>query len=223
METACSSNLPPTNQLGVFSVNYSRLERFRTMFKKIFALFSPKAPEPKAVDPLDLLQQNLDTEKANAKALDEFEYKKKAEERKLIERKAKLASIERELENTFDYLTKGHQRVKKIERRIAALKQEEKENIQAHLDKACALRAKFEASLWEEEAAPVPAPVPVPPAVPVPAPVPTAPVPTAPAPAPAPVPTAPAPAPGEEEEQRPKTPGYKLEQRGSNPNVKNKK
>ena len=153
METACSSNLPPTNQLGVFSVIYSRLGRFCTMsiFNKVFGgLFSSKTPA-KELDLLDLAQQNLDKVKAEASALKELEAKKKAEELKQIERATKLASIDRELESTYNSMTAGHKRVKKIEKRIADLKQEEQEKLQAHLDKARELRAKFEASLWEEE------------------------------------------------------------------------
>lgn len=149
------------------------------MFKKIVGLFSSsnstssKEVELEKVDPLDLLQQNLDKAKAEAKAIDEFENKKKEEELKLLERKAKFKSIEQELERTFDSMSKGARRVRKIEKRIAALRDEEQENLQQHFDRAAELRRRFEASLYEEDddeetppVAPAPA-VPVPPAVPV--------------------------------------------------------
>ena len=130
-----------------------------SIIKKLFGgLFSSESAAPKEVDLLDLAQQNLNKVKAEAATLKELESKKKAEELKLLERAAKLASIDRELESTFDYMAKGHKRVKKIEKRIASQKQEEQELLQAHFDKARELRAKFEAFLWEEEEE-APAPV----------------------------------------------------------------
>lgn len=166
-----------------------------SIIKKVFSLFSTKAPEPKEVDPLDLLALNLEKVKQEAKALDEFEASKKAEELKMLERKAKLASIDRELEVTFDHMTKGKKRVRKIEQRIASLKNQEQENLQKHLDKALKLRLKFEASLYEEEdeEETPPAPTLVPPVAPAPAP--------------------------EEPDERPKTEKLVLN-RGINPNVK---
>lgn len=122
-----------------------------SIIKKLFGglFFSESAP--KEVDLLDLAQQNLDKVKAEANALREVEAKKKAEELKLLERAAKLASIDRELESTYGSMAAGHKRVKKIEKRILAQKQEEQEQLQAHFDKARELRAKFEASLFEDD------------------------------------------------------------------------
>ena len=185
-----------------------------SIIKKIFGgLFSSEAPVSERVDLLDLHQQNLNETKAEAKAFNEFETSRKAEELKLLERKAKLASIDRELESTFNSMAAGHKRVKKIEKRIAVLKQEEQENLQAHFDKARELRAKFEASLWEDDEE-APAPV-----AQAPAPVAQAPAPVAPprvVSATPPVIKSEAP---EETEVRPATEKQTLKPRGKNPNV----
>lgn len=164
------------------------------MFNKIFGFFSSKSSEKVEIDLLDVHQQNLEQAKKEDAALKEFEAKRKEEEQKLLERKAKFKSIEQELERTFDSMTKGARRVRKIEKRIAALRDEEQENLQQHFDKAAELRRRFEASLWEEdddkEETPPVAPVPVV-------------------------------NPNEEEQDnRPKTPKYELKNRGSNPEVK---
>ena len=127
------------------------------------SFFSSKTPA-KEQDLLEVAILSLERIKSDKRADDEIEKEAKAKEMKMLERKAKLASISREMESTYDSIEAGRKRVKKIEQRIAALEREEQDNLQDFFEKSVARRKQLEASLWEEEEETPPAPSPTAPA-----------------------------------------------------------